>query len=141
LVVGGTYTVEDLLHVMLMPSSNVAAEAMADYIGHDKFMQEMNQRAAQWGMSSTYFDDTSGISAGNESTANDLKILAQHVYTQYPGVLALTDTHQITITNLANGKRSLVTSINDYAGEPEFIGGKTGHTEQAGDNLLSIFDY
>ena len=63
---------EDLLHVMLMPSSNVAAQAMADYIGSAQFMNEMNARAAQWGMTETYFADPSGISAANESTANDL---------------------------------------------------------------------
>jgi serine-type D-Ala-D-Ala endopeptidase (penicillin-binding protein 7) len=141
LVVGGTYTVEDLLHVMLMPSSNVAAEAMADYIGRTQFMAEMNQRAQQWGMNDTYFDDPSGISAANESTAHDLLVLAQHVYNDYPGILAITDTHETSITDLANGKKATVTSINDFAGEPEFIGGKTGHTDQAGDNLLSIFDY
>jgi D-alanyl-D-alanine carboxypeptidase (penicillin-binding protein 5/6) len=141
LVIGGTYTVEDLLHLMLMPSSNVAAEAMADFIGRTQFMDEMNQRAQQWGMKNTYFDDPSGISAANESTASDLSILAQHVYNDYPGVLAITDTHRTTITELNSGKKIAVTSINDYAGESDFVGGKTGHTDQAGDNLLSIFNY
>jgi len=141
LVVGGTYTVEDLLHLMLMPSSNVAAEAMADYIGRTQFMNEMNERAKQWGMNDTYFADPSGISATNESTANDLLILAQHVYNNYPDILAITDTHQTKITEQNSGKKLLVTSINDFAGEPEFIGGKTGHTDQAGNNLLSVFNY
>lgn len=141
LVVGGTYTVEDLLHAMLMPSSNVAAEAMADTIGHAQFMDEMNQRAAQWGMTDTYFADTSGISAANESSADDLLTLAEHVYQDYPGILALTDTPSWTITDLANGERTPVYSINTFAGEPFFVGGKTGNTPQAGGNLLSIFDY
>jgi D-alanyl-D-alanine carboxypeptidase len=141
LAVGDTYTVEDLLHLMLMPSSNVAAEAMADYIGHAQFMAAMNARAQQWGMTKSYFSDPSGISAANESTANDLLTLAQHVYNSYPGVLAITDTHQTTITELNSGRRTAVTSINDFAGEPGFVGGKTGHTDQAGSNLLSIFRY
>ncbi|HUC31575.1 MAG TPA: serine hydrolase [Candidatus Paceibacterota bacterium] len=141
LVIGGTYTVEDLLHVMLMPSSNVAAEAMADFIGRTQFMNEMNARAQAWGMTDTYFSDPSGISAANESTANDLLILAQHVYNNYPGILAITDTHQTTITELNSDKKITVTSINDFAGEPNFVGGKTGHTDQASGNLLSIFNY
>ncbi len=140
LVVGGTYTVEDLLHVMLMPSSNVAAQAFADYIGQTQFMNEMNARAQQWGMTDSYFADPSGISAANESTANNLLILAQHVYNNYPGILAITDTHQTTITELNSGEKVAVTSINDFAGEPGFVGGKTGHTTQAGGNLLSIFN-
>ena len=141
LVVGDTYSVEDLLHLMLMPSSNVAAEAEADYFGRAKFMQEMNTRAREWGMQNTYFDDPSGISAANESSANDLLILAQHVYNNYPRILAITDTHTTMITEINSGKSITVTSINDFAAEPQFIGGKTGHTIQAGGNLLSIFNY
>lgn len=140
LVIGGTYTVEDLLHVMLMPSSNVAAEAMADFIGHAQFMNEMNARAEQWGMKNTYFADTSGISAANESSASDLLILAQHIYQNYPDILALTDTPVTAITELNSGRHISVRSINQFAGAPNFIGGKTGNTPQAGGNLLSIFN-
>lgn len=139
LVVNGTYTVEDLLHVMLMPSSNVAAEAMADYYGRAQFITEMNQRAQAWGMTDTYFEDPSGLSSANESTAHDLMILAQHVYDDYPQILAITRMPQTTITNLATGKKYDVKSINDFAGTPNFIGGKTGFTNEAQDNLLSIF--
>jgi D-alanyl-D-alanine carboxypeptidase len=139
LKVNGTYTVEDLLHVMLMPSSNVAAEAMADYYGRTQFIIEMNQRAAAWGMTNTYFEDPSGLSSANESTAHDLMILAQHIYNDYPQIFAITDTPQTTITNLATGKKYDVKSINDFAGEANFIGGKTGFTNEAEDNLLSLF--
>jgi len=141
LVIGGTYTVGDLLHVMLMPSSNVAAQAMADYIGTAQFMNEMNARATQWGMTDTYFADPSGISAANESSANDLLILAQHIYENYPDILTLTNTPVTTITELNSGKRITVRSINNFAGTPGFVGGKTGNTPQADGNLLSIFDY
>jgi D-alanyl-D-alanine carboxypeptidase len=141
LVIGGTYTVEDLLHLLLMPSSNVAAQAFADYIGQTQFMNEMNARAQAWGMTDSYFADPSGISAANESTASDLLLLAQHVYNDYPGILALTDTPVTTITELNSGRKMTVRSINVFAGEPEFMGGKTGNTDQAGGNLLSIFNY
>jgi D-alanyl-D-alanine carboxypeptidase (penicillin-binding protein 5/6) len=140
LVIGGTYHVEDLLHLLLMPSSNVAAQALADYIGQVPFMNAMNQRAASWGMTDTYFADPSGISAANQSTANDLLILAQHLYQHYPQVLALTNTPVTTITELNSGKKITVRSINIFAGTPGFIGGKTGNTEQADANLLSIFN-
>ncbi len=141
LVIGGTYTVNGLLHLMLMPSSNVAAEAMADTIGHVRFMHEMNSRAAAWGMTNSYFEDTSGISAANQSTAQDLLALAQHVYQDYPDILALTDTPATTIENYATGQQIPVRSINNFAGQPDFIGGKTGNTPQAGANLLSIFRF
>ncbi len=140
LVIGGMYTVEDLLHLMLMPSSNVAAEAMAEYIGHAQFMNEMNARATQWGMTSTYFADPSGISATNESSPKDLLALTQHIYAQYPQILALTNTPTWTITELNSGRKTVVKSINNFAGASGFVGGKTGNTPQAGYNLLSVFD-
>ncbi len=141
LVVDGTYTVYDLLHVMLMPSSNVAAEALADYYGRSQFLAAMNQRAAEWGMTDTYFNDPSGLSSANESTAHDLAILATHVYESYPTILQFTDTPDIVITNFANNTNVDVRSINQFAGDANFIGGKTGYIPEARDNLLSMFRY
>ena len=140
LVPGGTYTTGDLLHVMLMPSSNVAAEAFADTYDRSGFMAAMNARAAEWGMTNTYFDDPSGISAANQSTADDMLLLAQKIYTGYPQIFSFTRTPQTTITELNSGKSVPVKSINDFAGQPDFIGGKTGHTDQADGNLLSVFN-
>jgi len=141
LVVGGTYTVKDLLFTLLMPSSNVAAEAFADFYGRDAFMAEMNARAAEWGMTNTHFDDPSGISASNQSTADDFLKLALVIEQKYPQILQTTENRQVYITEQNSGKKVLVTSINDFAGDPDFIGGKTGHTDQADGNLFSIFRY
>jgi D-alanyl-D-alanine carboxypeptidase len=91
-------------------------------------------------MTDTYFADPSGISAANESSAHDLLTLAQHIYNNYPGILALTDIPTTMITELNSGKKITVRSINAFAGKPDFVGGKTGNTTQAGGNLLSIFN-
>ncbi len=139
LVVGGRYTVSDLLRAMLLPSSNVAAEALASFYGRDAFLAEMNARAAAWGMKDTHFDDPSGISAGDESTANDLLKLAQKIYADYPQVLQITRAPQAVITEENSEKKILLTSINEFAGDADFIGGKTGYTDQADGNLLSVF--
>ncbi|MGC9599198.1 MAG: serine hydrolase [Minisyncoccia bacterium] len=139
LVVGGRYTVSDLLRAMLLPSSNVAAEALASFYGRNAFLAEMNARAAAWGMSDTHFDDPSGISAGDESTANDLLKLAQKIYADYPQIFQITRTPQATIAEETSGKKILLTNINEFAGDADFIGGKTGYTDQADGNLLSVF--
>ena len=141
LAVGGTYTLKDLLYVLLMPSSNVAAEAIADFYGHNAFIAEMNARAAAWGMADTYFGDPSGLSATNQSTADDFLKLAGVIYKQYPAILQTTENQQVYITEQNSGKRMLVKSIDDFAGQSDFIGGKTGHTDQADGNLFSIFRY
>jgi len=139
LAVGGTYTLHDLMYVLLLPSSNVAAEAIADFYGHDAFIATMNARAAAWGMTSTFFDDPSGLSAANQSTANDFLKLAEVVYNKYPQILAITRNPSVTIIERNSGRPVPVKSIDDFAGQPDFIGGKTGHTDQADGNLFSIF--
>jgi D-alanyl-D-alanine endopeptidase (penicillin-binding protein 7) len=124
-----------------MPSSNVAAEAIADTYGYNNFIAEMNARAAAWGMTNTFFDDPSGLSASNQSTADDFLKLAQIIYNRYPEILETTENQQVYITEQNTGKKVLVKTINDFAGDPDFIGGKTGHTAQADGNLFSVFRY
>jgi D-alanyl-D-alanine carboxypeptidase len=138
---GDTYTVSDLLQFLLLPSSNVAAEALADTYGRTNFLNAMNARALAWGMTSTHYDDPSGLSSANQSTADDLLLLAQKIYSGYPGILTITRTTQVYATELGSGKKVLVKSINNFAGEADFIGGKTGYTDVADGNLLSLFEY
>jgi D-alanyl-D-alanine carboxypeptidase len=137
--VGDTYTVEDLLHFLLMPSSNVAAEALATTYGRTQFIAAMNARAVAWGMTHTHYVDPSGLAEGDQSTPGDLMLLMQKIYTDYPQLLAITRTPVATVTNLATGATTTVQSINQFAGETDFIGGKTGYTDQADGNLLSLF--
>ncbi len=141
LAIHGKYVALDLLRAMLLPSSNVAAEAIANYYGRDAFITEMNVRAAAWGMTNTHYDDPSGISAGDESTPADLAALATEIYAHYPQILSISRSQQFVIMDHATGKTSTLKSINTFAGQADFVGGKTGHTEEADGNLLSLFTY
>lgn len=145
---GDVYSISDLLKIMLLPSSNVAAEAIAsahpagaEKSGREAFIAAMNARAAAWGMANTHFDDPSGISAGSKSTAHDIFIFAKKIYAEYPQVFTITKIASTYATELNSGKRVLVKSINNFAGQANFIGGKTGYTDEAGGNLLSVFSY
>lgn len=138
---GDTYTVSDLLQFLLLPSSNVAAEAFADSYGRASFVTAMNARAATWGMTNTHYDDPSGLSSGNQSTADDLLLLAQKIYSDYPKILAITRTTRVTAIEIGSKNKIIVKNINDFAGKAGFIGGKTGYTDIADGNLLSIFKY
>lgn len=139
--VGDTYTVGDLLRIMLLPSDNVAAEALADFYGRSHFLEAMVAKAKSWGMNDTYYDDPSGLSAANQSTARDLLKLAQNMYANYPQILGITRTSQASVKEQGSGNTVIVKSINDFAGQSGFIGGKTGYTDQAGGNLFSLFSY
>jgi D-alanyl-D-alanine endopeptidase (penicillin-binding protein 7) len=77
-----TYTRLELLTAMLVRSDNSAAESLAhDYPGgRTAFIAAMNARASQLGMSHTRFEDASGLSNNNVSTASDLVILLEQVH-------------------------------------------------------------
>lgn len=141
LVVGGAYSAGDLLRAMLLPSSNVAAQALAAFYGEEKFVAEMNARAAAWGMGDTYFGDPSGLSTTDQSTANDFLKLAQKIYANYPELFRITRTAKASVAEASSGKRMTIKNINNFAGAADFVGGKTGHTDEAAGNLLSIFQY
>ena len=69
-----TYTRGELFEAMLIRSDNAAAETIAsDYPGgREAFIKSMNVRAMMLEMHNTRFNDPSGLSPYNVSTANDL---------------------------------------------------------------------
>lgn len=77
-------TRRDLLHLALMSSENRAAYLLARHHpdGYDAFIDAMNAKARELGMSRTRFVDSSGLSDENVSTAEDLlkMVNAAHGY-------------------------------------------------------------
>jgi D-alanyl-D-alanine endopeptidase (penicillin-binding protein 7) len=73
----GQYTRRQLFDAMLVRSDNAAAETLAeDYPGgRVAFLRAMHRRAAGLGMSSTRFQDPSGLSRNNTGTAGDMGTL------------------------------------------------------------------
>ena len=75
------FTREELLNLMLVKSDNRAAEALAESMGGKLWtVYQMNKRAIALEMYNTKFDDTSGLSAKNISTARDLVIMLTDAY-------------------------------------------------------------
>jgi D-alanyl-D-alanine endopeptidase (penicillin-binding protein 7) len=84
LQVGTTLTRDELLHLALMASENRAASALASSYpgGREACVMAMNLKAQLLGMSGTRFEDATGLSGRNLSTAEDLAKLvrAAHAY-------------------------------------------------------------
>lgn len=76
--VGTTLSRAEALHLALMSSENRAAHALGRTFpgGIDQFVNAMNNKARQLGMTSTTFVDPTGLSNRNQSTARDLATLA-----------------------------------------------------------------
>lgn len=138
---GEVFTVLDLVKALLIVSSNDAATALGEHIGTQKFLELMRSRAFDLGLNQTTFIDSPGLSVLSQSTLSDLGKLSVYILEQRPNIFEISALREASITNLTSGTARLLRSNNKFAGAPDFIGGKTGYTDEAQGNLLSIFRY
>lgn len=82
LKVGSTLTRGELLHLALMSSENRAAHALARTYpgGLSTFVSLMNAKAKMLGMKDTRYVEPTGLSSGNQSSAQDLATLVNAAY-------------------------------------------------------------
>ena len=124
----------DLLYPLLLESSNDAAEIIAEHYGRDNFINKLNLQAQKITMTSTTFEDPSGLSANNKSTVGDLFKLAGYIKTNKPEILEITKKRSYTIP-----KKHTWFSINQFLRKPEYTGGKSGFTDPAKQTVISTF--
>lgn len=136
---GEIFTVRDLIKAMIVVSSNDAALALAESLGESKFVDLMNQKAAQLIMKETSFVSPSGFSLLNQSTAKDLNILINRIYDENQWILTISQQKETEIFDLNSNKTRKLTNINQFAGQENFLGGKSGYLESSGRNLVSLF--
>jgi len=137
---GETLTVEELLYPLLLSSSNIAAEALASTTNRTRFLETMSSYAWEIGMSQTFFADPSGLSPTNISTARDFFALARYLHESRPEILSITKTKNYTLATTTDHGRHEFVNIHPFARDPNFLGGKTGHTDVARDTMLTIMN-
>lgn len=130
---GEQVEVSDLLYPLLLVSSNDASEVLAETLGRKEFIQAMNRQAASLGMTNTSFDDPSGLSENNVSTARDLFILAENLYNKHETVFEITK-----LAEYSQGGRTW-RNANRFAGTDNYEGGKTGYTSKARRTGVALF--
>lgn len=138
--IGEVFKLRDLIKAMLISSSNDAAVAIAETFGERDFINEMQKKAAELKMFSTTYLEPTGLSFINQSTAADLAKLMRYIYFEHPEILEISRQKEAEILELKSNKPRRLLTINKFAGEPDFIGGKTGYIDEAGKNLVGIFD-
>ena len=136
---GEAYSAEDLLKALFLVSSNDAAKALAEFYGEEKFINAMNGKAQELGLTNTFFKETTGLSTINQSTPNDLKTLARFIYTKHPKLFTYSQNVAMPITELTTHTTRIQRNINLFANRSDFLGGKTGFIEESGENLISLF--
>ena len=81
LQLGEELTIEQLLHILLIPSANDAANVLAEHIGGsvDSFATMMNAKATEIGCKNTHFVNANGIhNAEHVSTAYDMALIGRY---------------------------------------------------------------
>ena len=133
LSVGSVLSREDMLHIALMASENRAAAALSRYFpgGRPAFLAAMNAKAKQLGMTDTHFENPTGLTSQNVSSARDLVKMVNAAY-QYPLIRKFSTDHSYEVYT---GKRSLAyNSTNALVRNPTWDIGlqKTGFINEAG---------
>ena len=124
----------DILYPLLLESSNDAAEAIALHFTRDTFLQKMNEKAAELGLTNTSFEDPSGLSPLNQSTSVDLFKLAQYMKETKSGLLEITKSKSF--------KAGFHTWFNNnqFLSDEGYEGGKSGYTDKALQTGVALFN-
>lgn len=130
---GEEMSVEDLVKGICIASANDASVAMAERIGgtEEKFVEMMNNKAKELGLSQTNFVNACGLDADNHySSAYDMAIIAKNLI-EYDKILEYTGTYEDYLRKDTDNSFWLVNTnklVRYYQGVD---GLKTGYTTNA----------
>ena len=133
-------TVDDLLHLLLIPSDNAAARALAntDPGGISAFVDRMNQKARDLNLDNTHYADPSGLLSDNVSSAYDMARLIAFAASN-PQISSVMRTPEYSFQT---ARRHMITVHNSNQlvrqGDIDVVGGKTGFISKAGYCLAAL---
>jgi D-alanyl-D-alanine carboxypeptidase (penicillin-binding protein 5/6) len=133
LVAGGAYTVDQLLHGLLMHSGNDVAHAFATSLGGvPSAVRKMNAMASSLGAKDTRAATPSGLDGpGMSTSAYDLSLIF-HAAMREPEFAAAVQTKGYQFPAQAGKPAFAIVNDNKLLGTyPGFLGGKTGFTDDA----------
>ncbi|MCA9362588.1 L,D-transpeptidase family protein, partial [Candidatus Kaiserbacteria bacterium] len=130
-------SVYSLLQLLLVESSNEAAETIAGEYGREEFIAAMNEKAQQLGMVNSRFADPSGLSAENVSTVGDLYRLTKYIYENRSFIFEITANAELPSAYVGGEFAGLI-NFNEVEGMDSFVGGKVGETTAAGQTSVSL---
>lgn len=142
---GEVFTMEDLMYALMIQSANDSAMAMALSVAGSSagFVEMMNKKAAELGMSNTAFHSVHGLppaagQGGDASTARDLAKLACALIAQHPEIIKYTSTQVRNFRPDAKPKPFEMRSHNHLLHEfPGCDGLKTGFINAGGFSIVA----
>lgn len=122
-----TYTVSELMELILVYSASASVVAVAELISGDEaaFVARMNAKAAEWGISAT-FNGCSGIE-DNYITPRAVATLARKLITDYPQVLDITSKKYVVFHGATYYTTNHLLTSQPYKGADGLKSGTTGN--------------
>lgn len=137
LPVGATMTRETAMLLALMSSENRAAHALGRHYpgGMSAFVQAMNNKAQALGMYHSRFEEPTGLSSNNVSTAHDLARMVAAA-ARYPEIRGFSTTSEARVE--LNGRQTDFRNTNALVRSDNWEIGvsKTGYISEAGRCLV-----
>lgn len=147
---GDKLSVKDCLYLLLLQSSNQAANALAEHVAgsRDAFADMMNEKVKELGCTDgTHFANPSGLNDDTQVvSAYDMAIIAQAAFNN-SDVLEISSTKSYKLAPTQNNPSGATCSnehrliiTDDETSElycPEAKAGKTGYTSLAGNTLVT----
>ncbi|MDP2736779.1 MAG: serine hydrolase, partial [bacterium] len=144
LFTGDKVKVKDLFYFSLVGSDNTATAALVSSTGmtEEEFVVKINNKIKDFGLKNTRIVDVTGLGDGNISTAREIAQFA-NVVLEVDEIdrAVLTKKYEFTTEQ---GRQKAITStdqlLNSFSDqEISILGGKTGHINSSGYNLVSKF--
>lgn len=139
---GEKITVENLLKMIIIESSNDAAEALSLFaLGEGlNLIDLMNQRAEALGMLNSLFLDSAGLNDEAYSTAEDMAKLVKYTM-QFPLIWNFSVEKDAVINSYDGAIQHSIKNTNQLLGVlPDIVGGKTGYTDGALGCMILVVD-
>lgn len=135
---GEVQSLETMIKCIVVASGNDASVAVAEHVAgsEEAFVEKMNQKAEQLGMTDTHFVDCCGLTDSDDhySTAKDVAIMSRELITRFPEIFQYTTIWMENITHNTKQGESIFTlnSTNKLLKQYQYATGlKTGSTSKA----------
>ncbi len=137
---GESLTIEDLVYVSLVGSTNNTIETLVRVSGLDRaeFISRMNAQVADWGASSTHFIEPTGLAPENVSSALDYAIISREAL-KHPIIVKASTMPEYVFTTVNLQKYHKIKNTDKIIAQNKYTitGSKTGYLDEAGYCLMT----
>jgi hypothetical protein len=138
---GRRLRVVELFYPLLIESSNDAANVLSYFLGSQKTIEMMNEKAKAILMNRTRFVDPHGFGPNNVSTAEDVFQLVRYISNTRPPLFKITKSQEVTSFGEVGFDIKQLWNKNIFIKDPTFVGGKTGYLKESKYNGVFVFKF